>query len=85
MESDRFSKGWYGQERMTRKEALKAFTIWAARAAGMDHVVGSLEPSKYADFVILSDDLETIPDKDLPTVRVLSTWISGEQVFAVPQ
>jgi predicted amidohydrolase YtcJ len=78
---ERYTSGWYGRQRMTRLEALRAFTIWAAQASGQEYVFGSLEPGKYADFVVTSADLSAIPDRELPTAKVVETWIGGEKVF----
>ncbi len=81
-EPDRYKHGWYGEERMTRREALHAFTINAARAAGLGHILGSLEKGKYADFVILSGNLEEIPDQGIPSLKILATYMAGEKVYS---
>jgi predicted amidohydrolase YtcJ len=78
---ERYRDGWYGAERMTRREAINAFTIWAARAAKQEGMMGSLSVGKYADFVVVSDDLLKVPDADLSKVRVLETWIAGKLVW----
>ena len=50
---------------MTRDEALKSMTIWPAYAAFQEHIMGSLTPGKFADFVILDHDIMTVPDREI--------------------
>jgi len=76
--SDHYKNGWYAEQKMTRIEAVKAFTIWAAKAARMDALIGSLEVGKYADFVVLSDDILSIPAPQILTTKVLATYVSGK-------
>ena len=78
---EHFENGWFGAQRMTRSEAIKAFTIWGARAAGLEQSLGSLEKGKYADFIILSDDVGSVPAPALLTTEVLETWVGGRRVF----
>ena len=77
--------GWYASERMTRDEALQSVTIWPAYAAFQEKVLGSLTPGKYADFVVLDQDIMRVPPELLLRTKVLSTWVGGEKVYeAVP-
>jgi len=77
--------GWYPEERMTREEALKSVTLWPAYAAFQEKVMGSLTPGKYADFVVLDQDIMRIPPELILRTKVLSTWVGGEKVYeAVP-
>ncbi|HMA19918.1 MAG TPA: amidohydrolase, partial [Gemmatimonadaceae bacterium] len=73
--------GWYPEQRMTREEALRAMTIWPAYAAFQERLMGSITPGKYADFVILDRDIMTVPDNEILSTRVLSTWIGGQPVY----
>jgi hypothetical protein len=73
--------GWQPQERLSRVEAFRAYTLDAARAAFMEDAVGSLEPGKRADFIVLERDPLAVPDAEIPTVRVLQTWLDGAKVF----
>ncbi len=79
--SRRYAEGWYGEQRMTRREAVLAFTRWAARAGGMEDRVGSLMPGRWADFVVLDRDLLSVPDAELRGTRVRATWSAGREVW----
>ncbi|MEK6767704.1 MAG: amidohydrolase, partial [Gemmatimonadota bacterium] len=73
--------GWFPAQRMTRQEALMSMTIWPAYASFMEDVSGSLTPGKYADFVVLDQDIMRVaPDQILDT-RVLMTVLGGEVVY----
>jgi predicted amidohydrolase YtcJ len=72
--------GWMPEERMTREEALASFTINAAHAAHAEGELGSLEPGKLADLVVLSKDIMTVSPRDILDTRVLRTIIGGEVV-----
>lgn len=73
--------GWFPAERMTRDEALLSMTLWPAYASFTEGVQGSLTPGKYADFVVLSQDIMSVaPDRILDT-RVLMTVLGGQVVY----
>ncbi|MBM3413539.1 MAG: amidohydrolase [Bacteroidetes bacterium] len=81
------SKGWPSngfqiKEALSRQEALKGMTIWAARANFEELKKGSLEKGKWADFVILEKDLMHINPVDILNTRVISTFINGEKVYS---
>jgi predicted amidohydrolase YtcJ len=76
--------GWYPRQRMTRAEALKSMTIWAARANFLDGAAGSIEPGKYADFVVLDRDPMRAAPEEIMATRVLATFSSGEAVYEAP-
>lgn len=75
-------EGWYSGEKMTRDEALKAFTLWAAYAAFEETRKGSIERGKVADFVVLSNDIMTIEPKKILETSVEMTVIGGEVVYS---
>ena len=77
--------GWQPQERMSRADALRGFTVDAAYAGFMEDQVGSLEIGKQADFVVLDRDVMTVPERQIPATRVLQTWVAGKRVFEIPQ
>lgn len=67
--------------RLTREEALKSMTIWAAKGYFAEGRKGSIEVGKEADFVILSDDIMTIGYEKIPEIKVVNTFINGEMVY----
>lgn len=75
------SGGFQPENALSREEALRAMTIWAARAAFEETNRGSLESGKWADFVVLDTDLMTAPLETIPEAKVFSTWIGGIPVY----
>ncbi|MGN8067670.1 amidohydrolase [Mucilaginibacter sp. 22184] len=73
--------GFQPENALNRNEALKGITIWAAKANFEEKEKGSLEPGKYADFVILDKDIMKIKGTELPKVKVTSTYINGVKVY----
>ena len=72
--------GWLPGERLLRNEALSLFTEWAAWAAHQETVIGRLLPGYAADFILVSDDMFTMPAEDLWRNQVLGTWVAGRKV-----
>jgi predicted amidohydrolase YtcJ len=75
------ASGFQPENALSRREALQGMTIWAARANFEEKEKGSIEPGKYADFVILDKDIMKIHAADVPQVKVLKTYINGEKVY----
>jgi predicted amidohydrolase YtcJ len=73
--------GFQMENALGRVEALKGITIWAAMAGFEEDVRGSLEPGKNADFVILEKDIMIIPGAEIPGVKVVKTFLDGEEEF----
>jgi predicted amidohydrolase YtcJ len=73
--------GWYADEAMTRAEALRSFTLDAAFAAHQEGRLGSLEPGKWADFIIIDRDYFEIPVDQIDDIRVLETWVAGKRAY----
>ena len=67
-------------QRITRQEALRTYTLNGARTAFWDEVTGSIEPGKYADLAVLSQDIMTVPEDEIPRTRVLATLLGGKPV-----
>ena len=69
---------FYGDQRMTREEALKAYTLNGAYAAFEEKTRGSLAPGKFADMTVLSADITKIPEEDIQKAEVLYTIVGGK-------
>jgi hypothetical protein len=65
---------------LTRAEALRVYTLNGARTAFWDEVTGSIEPGKYADLAVLSQDIMTVDLDRIPQTRVLATLLGGQAV-----
>jgi len=75
------ANGFQADNAISRTEALKGMTLWAAKANFEEKDKGSIEPGKYADFVILDADIMRISPSQLPYVKVLKSFINGEKVY----
>lgn len=73
--------GWYPEQTMTRTEALRHLTTWPAYAAFNEDRLGTLAVGKLADLVVLSGDLLTLADDQLPEQRVELTVFDGRVVY----
>jgi predicted amidohydrolase YtcJ len=74
--------GWYPQEKMSREEAVRGFTLDAAYSGFMENSVGSLESGKRADFIILDKNIFEVEAAEISEIRVLQTWLNGELVYS---
>ena len=73
--------GFQPENAISRVDALRSITIWPARGSFEEAFKGSLEKGKAADFVILEKDIMTIPEAEIPSVKVLATYLGGEKVY----
>ena len=73
--------GWYPNESLSKVEALRAFTIDAAYAAHQEEVLGSIEPGKWADFILINEDYFEVNESEIWKIKVLETWVAGNQVY----
>jgi hypothetical protein len=72
---------FYPEQRMSREEALHAYTIGNAYAAFQETTKGSLKAGKLADIVVLSKDILTVPEEEIPQTQVLLTVLGGKIVY----
>lgn len=73
--------GFQMENALTREQALRGMTIWAARSAFEEPEKGSLEAGKLADFIVLDQDIMAVPEQSLLHTRVLKTFLNGEMVY----
>lgn len=73
--------GWVPEEKISLEEALTAYTSSAAAAGFSENTTGTLEEGKYADLVVLSEDLFRVDPTEIPRVQVQMTVVDGEIVF----
>jgi len=73
--------GWFPEQRLTRQEALRGMTIDPAYASFTETTLGSLETGKRADYVVLSQDIMSIPVNDILKTRVIATVIDGRVAY----
>lgn len=74
-------EGWHVDQCMTREEALRSFTIWAAYGEFNENLKGSLEVGKLADFAVIDRDYMTCPAQDIKDIQALLTVCGGEEVY----
>ena len=73
--------GWYADQALTRAEALHSFTLAGAYAARQEDRLGSLEPGKWADFIVIDRNYYRVPADQIDDIVVLETWIAGRKTF----
>ena len=73
--------GWYVDQAMSRAEALQSFTLAAAWAAHQEDRLGSLEPGKWADFILIDRDYFEVNAEEIDDIRILQTWVGGKLLY----
>ena len=73
--------GWHPELAVSRETALKMFTIWPAYGAFQDHLRGSIEVGKYADFTVFDRDLMTVPADNILNAKVVMTMVGGKIAY----
>jgi len=74
-------EGFQMENALSRKEALLAMTIWAAKASFEENYKGSIEVGKEADFLILDKDIMHIDEPLIPQTKVMATYLNGNKVY----
>ncbi len=74
-------EGWRGDQAMTIQQALAGFTADAAWVGGAESRVGTLQPGRWADFILLDRDIFAIAPAELFQVKVEETWLAGRRVY----
>ncbi len=73
--------GWFPEQKMTRQEALRAYTVWPAYLEFSEDLKGSISVGKLADFVVIDSDYFRMPSDEIHQIQVLRTVLGGETVF----
>lgn len=73
--------GYMKDQALSREETLKGMTIWAAFSNFEEDEKGSIETGKFADFVILDQDIMEVPENEIPNTKVNATYLGGEKMY----
>ncbi len=75
-------EGWVPQEKIGAADALRAYTLGSARAAGREHDLGTIEAGKLADFVVIDRDLSSCDPELILDARIEATYVEGACVYS---
>ena len=73
--------GYMINQALSREETLRGMTIWAAYSNFEEDEKGSIEPGKFADFIVLEKNIMKVPENEIPNIKVLGTFLNGEKVY----
>ncbi|WP_029035695.1 amidohydrolase [Salinimicrobium terrae] len=73
--------GYMPEQALSREETIRGMTIWAAYSNFEEEEKGSIEPGKFADFVILDRDIMKVSEEQLPDMKATATYLGGKKVF----
>src|SRR5690606_924389 len=73
--------GFQLENAISRKDAIRGMSIWAALANFEEAKKGSLEVGKVADFIILDRDLLQVEESEIPSTKIIATYLNGEKVY----
>jgi len=76
--------GWYPEQKMTRDEAIRSFTTWAAYGAFEENLKGTIEAEKWADLTVLSEDIMRVSPMEVLNTNVEMTIVGGKVVYVKP-
>ncbi|NJY63377.1 amidohydrolase [Salinimicrobium sp. CDJ15-81-2] len=74
--------GYMPEQALSREEALRGMTIWAAYSNFEEDEKGSIEPGKFADFVILNKNIMEVSEAEIPQMKANATYLGGKKVFS---
>ena len=77
--------GWYPEEKMSRLDAVKLHTTYGAYVSKDEDSIGSLEVGKRANFVVLSNDVFSVPEDEIKTIQVMKTYIDGDLQYNIDE
>ncbi|TXH23089.1 MAG: amidohydrolase [Chitinophagaceae bacterium] len=73
--------GFQMQDALTREQALRGMTFWAAFSNFEENEKGSIEKNKWADFTVLDQNIMQVDEQALPNTKVIATFVNGKKVF----
>lgn len=78
-------KVWGPEQRINRREALYTYTRWSAEYVLKENLVGSIEPGKAADLVVLNKDFLAVPDEEIGQIDAVLTVVGGKIAYTQPE
>ncbi len=82
---DMNGKVWGPEQRITRREGLYMYTRWSSEYVLKENLLGSIEPKKLADFIVINKDYLTVPENEIGQIDPVLTVVGGKIVFTQPE